>query len=70
MRTETLVQPEAQLDRHLPVIHIPFLKISAGINDLKPMQIVEGRRCLANRILNRVFDAGLEEPVNSICLYT
>ena len=57
-----IVQPETELDRHLPVIDRVIFDIAAGFHDLEPVNIVECLAGLLNGILYRVFNARLGRP--------
>ena len=54
-----VVKPEAKLYNHLPVIDLIVLNVAPGLDDLKPMDVVQRLGGLCYCILYRVFDAGL-----------
>jgi hypothetical protein len=51
------VQSEAELDGDLPIIHLAIFDVTAGLDDLEPMQIVQRLRRLRDRALDSIFDA-------------
>jgi hypothetical protein len=54
----SVVKPEAKLDGHLPVIDLIVLNVASGLNNLKPVDVMQRLAGLRNCVLYRIFDAG------------
>ena len=53
----SVVKPETKLYNHLPVIDLIVLDVASGLDDLKPVNVVQRLTGLCYRILYRIFDA-------------
>ena len=54
----SVIKPEAKLYDYLPVINFIVFDVASGLNDLKPVDIVQRLAGLRNCVLYRIFDAG------------
>jgi hypothetical protein len=52
----SIVEPEAQLYTHLPVIDLIIFNVASGFDDLKPVDVVQCLAGLADCVLYRIFD--------------
>jgi hypothetical protein len=57
-----VVEPKAELDGDLPVVDLIILDVSAGLDDLKPMNIVQRLSGLGNCILDGILNTGFRRP--------
>jgi hypothetical protein len=53
----SIVEPEAKLYNHLPVIDLIIFNVASGFDDLKPVDVVQCLAGLGNCVLYRIFDA-------------
>jgi hypothetical protein len=53
----SVVEPEAKLYNHLPVIDLIIFNVASGFDDLKPVDVVQCLAGLGNCVLYRIFDA-------------
>jgi hypothetical protein len=53
----SVVKPEAKLYDYLPVIDLIVLNVASGLDDLKPVNVVQRLAGLCYCILYRIFDA-------------
>jgi hypothetical protein len=53
----SVVEPEAQLYNHLPVINLIVFNVASGLDDLKPVDVVQCLAGLGDCVLYRIFDA-------------
>jgi hypothetical protein len=54
---DSVVKPETKLYDHLPVIDLIVLNVASGLDDLKPVNVVQRLTGLCYCILYRIFDA-------------
>ncbi len=54
----SVVKPEAKLYDYLPVIDLIVLNVASGLDDLKPVNVVQRLAGLCYCILYCIFDAG------------
>ena len=55
---QSVVKPEAKLYDYLPVIDLIVLNVTSGLDDLKPVDIVQRLARLSYCVLYRILDAG------------
>jgi hypothetical protein len=54
----SVIEPEAKLYDYLPVVNFIVLDVTSGLDDLKPVDVVQCLTSLGNCVLYRIFDAG------------